>query len=249
MDVIRKFWRHQFNYNWKFGLFLILLFGIPRFIVVLQSNVSGGYAPPAVMFFMMWFTPLIFMTRKGRKEIGFKAPRYFNLLYAFILGVLSCAVIFGLFILLFDKSIGNAFVYIGNLGMVADATLSDADRLIYFIIAVIPSMIFSPIGEEFLYRGVIHGSFVEKFGETKASMFDSLAFAITHLAHFGIIYSLGAWSFLPMPALLWVVSMFAVSQLFFRCKVMCDSIYGAVVAHSGFNFAMMYFIFYHLETV
>ena len=107
-------------------------------------------------------------------------------------------------------------------------------------------MIFSPIGEEFLYRGVIHGSFVSKFGEIKASVFDSLAFAFTHLAHFGIIYIAGNWSFLPVPALLWIVSMFFVSQIFFRCKLMCDSIFGAVFSHAGFNFAMMYFTFYHL---
>ena len=107
-------------------------------------------------------------------------------------------------------------------------------------------MIFSPIGEEFLYRGIIHGSFVPKFGEMKASVFDSLAFAFTHIAHFGIIYTLGAWQFLPVPALLWVASMFLVSQVFFRCKLFCDSIWGAVAAHSGFNFVMMYGIFYLL---
>lgn len=67
-----------------------------------------------------------------------------------------------------------------------------------------------------------------------------------HIAHFGIIYASGIWLFLPIPATLWVVAMFAVSQLFFRCKQLCDSIWGAVVAHSGFNFAMMYLIFFQL---
>lgn len=107
-------------------------------------------------------------------------------------------------------------------------------------------MIFSPIGEELLYRGVVHGSFVSKFGEGKASIFDSSAFALTHLAHFEIVYVLGIWHFLPVPALIWVLSMFAVSQLFFQCKQFCGSIWGAVIAHSGFNFMMMYLIFYQL---
>ena len=118
--------------------------------------------------------------------------------------------------------------------------------MLYFTIAVIPSMIFSPIGEEFLYRGIIHGCFVPKLGETKASYFDSLAFALTHVAHFGIVYTLGTWCFLPIPALLWVFSMFIVSQVFFRCKLYCDSLWGAIAAHSGFNFVMMYGIFYLL---
>lgn len=106
-------------------------------------------------------------------------------------------------------------------------------------------MIFSPIGEEFLYRGVIHGSFVEKSGEFKASIYDSLAFALTHLAHFGIIYDGEAWQFLLAPSILWVLSMFLVSQLFFRCKMMSQSIFGAVLSHSGYNLAMMYLIFYY----
>jgi len=107
-------------------------------------------------------------------------------------------------------------------------------------------MIFSPIGEELLYRGVVHGSFVKKFGENKASVFDSLAFAITHLAHFGIIYNSGHWSFLPLPSLFWIIAMFCVSRLFFRCKQFSDSIYGAILSHAGYNLAMMYLIFYHI---
>lgn len=246
MESLRKFWLRFFSYNWKFGLVLILLFGIPRFILVLQANVSGGYSTVFIIFMLMWFTPFIFLTKQGRKEMGMKRPNhYLRLLYSFLLGVLSCTIIFGVFLLIFEKTDGNAFVYISKAGAMP-ADILPSDKLIYFIIAAIPSMIFSPIGEEFLYRGVIHGSFVSKFGEIKASVFDSLAFAFTHLAHFGIIYIAGNWSFLPVPALLWIVGMFFVSQIFFRCKLMCDSIFGAVFSHAGFNFAMMYFTFYHL---
>lgn len=246
MESLRKFWLRFFSYNWKFGLVLILLFGIPRFILVLQANVSGGYSTVFIIFMLMWFTPFIFLTKQGRKGMGMKRPNYYlRLLYSFLLGVLSCAVIFGVFLLIFEKTDENAFVYISKAGAMP-ADIPPSDKLIYFIIAAIPSMIFSPIGEEFLYRGIIHGSFVSKFGEIKASVFDSLAFAFTHLAHFGIIYIAGSWSFLPVPALLWIVGMFFVSQIFFRCKLMCDSIFGAVFSHAGFNFAMMYFTFYHL---
>lgn len=246
MESLRKFWQRFFSYNWIFGLFLILLFGIPRFALVLQANVSGKYNFAFIIFFLMWFAPLVFLTKQGRRSMGMKRPNhYVRLLFSFIAGVLSCAVVFGLFLLLYEKAEGNAFVYIAKAGGVP-AGLADLDRLIYFLIAAIPSMLFSPIGEEFLYRGVVHGSFVQRFGETKASFFDSSAFALTHLAHFGIVYQITGWAFLPVPAVLWVFSMFTVSQVFFRCKLMCDSIYGAVFAHAGFNFAMMYFIFYSI---
>ncbi len=246
MEFLRKYWLRFFKYSWKFGLLLILLFGIPRFILVLQSNVEGGYGKVFIIFLVMWFAPFILLTKQGRRNIGIKRPsKYIHLLYSFLIGVAACTLIFVLFKVLYASTLSNAFAYISRVGISA-ANISNSDRLIYFIIAVIPSMIFSPIGEEFLYRGVIHGSFVSKFGESKASIFDSLAFALTHLAHFGIVYTGEAWTFLLLPSLLWVGAMFAVSQLFFRCKVMSQSIFGAVLSHSGYNFAMMYFIFYHL---
>jgi membrane protease YdiL (CAAX protease family) len=107
-------------------------------------------------------------------------------------------------------------------------------------------MVFSPIGEELFYRGIVHGSFVPKTGEHMASIIDSLAFALTHLAHFGIVYIMGNWSFLFVPSLLWVFFMFLTSRLFFLCKVKTGSILGAIASHAGFNLAMMYFILYHI---
>lgn len=246
MEALRKFWQHYFKYNWKFGVFLILLFGIPRFILILQANMSGQYKFAFIVFFLMWFAPLVFLTKQGRKAMLLKRPNHsIRLLYSFVLGGAACVVIFAFFSLLFGHSLSNAFAYIGRLGAIP-TDLAASDKWMYFLIAATPSMLFSPIGEEFLYRGVVHGSFVGRFGELRASYLDGLAFALTHLAHFGIIYNLGGWHFLPVPALLWVLSMFAVSQVFFRCKLMCDSIWGAVFSHSGFNFVMMYLIFYWL---
>lgn len=243
--ILRNRWNRYFGYNWQLGLFLILLFGIPRFVIVLHSYMTIEMGAVMLIFLIMWFVPLIFLTKSGRRFIGIKSPNhYWRLCMSFIAGALSCVVIYALFLLLFDKTTENALVYIA--GNSPGTTMAEADRNLYFWIAVIPSMIFSPIGEEFLYRGVIHGSFVARFGETPASVFDSLAFAFTHVAHFGIIYISGYWEFLPIPATLWVLSMFGVSQLFFRCKQFSDSIWGAVSAHSGFNFAMMYIIFYWL---
>jgi membrane protease YdiL (CAAX protease family) len=83
-------------------------------------------------------------------------------------------------------------------------------------------------------------------GNNKASIVDSMAFAVVHLAHFGIIYSSGTLELVLMPAILWMVLMFLSSRLFFYCKSKTKSIYGAIISHAGFNFAMTYFIFYHI---
>ena len=148
--------------------------------------------------------------------------------------------------LLFAETVSNWFVYISNSYAVPKASLSESDRLIYFIIYAVIGMTFSPIGEELFYRGLVHGSFATDFGDRKASMLDSLAFALTHLAHFGIVYFSGHWSFLFFPALLWVFFMFIASRLFFFCKQKTGSILGAISSHAGYNLAMMYFIFYHI---
>lgn len=244
-QYLRKYWNSRFQYNWKLGVFLILLFGIPRFIIVLQSYVDRSYGIVMFVFLSMWLVPFILLTKDGRRNIGIRRPsHWWRIILSFLAGGLTCYIIFSIFSFLFQTSIENAFVYIG--GNNPSSGITGPDRSIYFCIAVIPSMIFSPIGEEFLYRGIIHGSFVPKFGETKASVFDSLAFALTHIAHFGIVYVSGIWDFLPVPTMLWVLSMFVTSQVFFRCKLYCNSIWGAVAAHSGFNFIMMYAIFYLL---
>lgn len=245
--MLRPFWQSIFKFNWKFGVLMILLLGIPRFIIVLQANVTGNYNLVPFLFIAMMLAPVIFLTRSGRKDIGIRKPsNYYWLIWSVLIGVGSCAVTFMVAELLFTDTISNWFVYISKSYAVSKTVLSDSDRLIYFVIYAIIGMTFSPIGEELFYRGIIHGSFASLFGNQKASIIDSSAFAVTHLAHFGIVYKEGTWNFLFFPALLWVLFMFIASRLFYLCKEKTGSIIGAVACHAGFNLAMMYFIFYHL---
>jgi len=244
-DALRPVWRFL-TYNWKLGLFLILLFGIPRFIMVLDANASGGYGNVSIIFLIMWIIPFIFLSKDGRRYIGIKKPvDYLWLLYSFIIGFAFCALMFVCAEFIYGDAVSNSFVYISRSYTIPHEML-ETKRLVFFLTFSLVGMTFSPIGEELFYRGVVHGSFAEQFGETKASIFDSLAFALTHLAHFGIIYDMGGWSFLPVPAILWVIGMFIASQLFFLCKQRTGSIWGAVISHAGYNVAMMYFIFYHI---
>lgn len=76
METLRTFWLRYFRYNWKFGLFLILLFGIPRFILVLQASKAGTYNLAFIVFLLMWFTPLVFLTKQGRKSIFLHRPNH-----------------------------------------------------------------------------------------------------------------------------------------------------------------------------
>lgn len=244
-SALRPVWRFL-TYNWKFGLFLVLLLGIPRFILVMQANVSGGYGTVSFIFLAMWVIPFILLSKEGRRYIGIKKPvNYSWLLYSFFIGIGVCVLMYICADFLYGNAISNSFVYISKSYLVSPEML-ETNRFMFFVIFSLSGMTFSPIGEELFYRGVVHGSFVERFGETKASVFDSLAFALTHLAHFGIIFYLGKWSFLPVPALLWMLGMFVLSQLLFLCKQRSGSILGAIIGHAGYNVGMMYVIFYHI---
>jgi membrane protease YdiL (CAAX protease family) len=245
--MLRQFWRNRLLFNWQFGLLLILLFGIPRFILVLQANVTSNYDLIPVIFILMALTPYLLLTKEGRVNTGIKkADNYSWLFYSFLLGIAACLITFVLAQLYFGYSQANWFVYISKSYAVPRTGLTAPDRLIYFIIYAIIGMTFSPIGEELFYRGIVHSSFAVKLGEQKASIIDSAAFALTHLAHFGIVYLSGSWTFLFFPALLWVLMMYLASRLFFFCKQKSGSILGAILCHAGYNFSMMYFIFYYI---
>jgi len=166
--------------------------------------------------------------------------------YAFTLGALTCVAVYFLGIWLYGNTLSNWLVYIAKSYQGSLPPDFEASKQLYFIIFAIISVTFSPIGEELLYRGLIHESFVKRMGEQKASIVDSAAFAITHLAHFGILYTITGWEFRFLPALLWMLLMFFTSRVFFYCKQRAGSIYAAVLCHAGFNLAMTYFIFYHI---
>lgn len=124
--------------------------------------------------------------------------------------------------------------------------LHEDNRLTYFLIYAGISMGFSPIGEEVFYRGFVHECFTRSVGNRNAALVDSAAFALVHLAHFGLVYSGHGWRFLAGPSLLWVMGLFVTCLLFSVARAVSGSIVGAIAAHALFNLTMNYFIFYHI---
>jgi membrane protease YdiL (CAAX protease family) len=243
--MLRTFWRGLFEFKGLFALFLILLLGIPRFIIVLAANATGNYNLVPVVFLLMILLPFIFLSTEGRKSIGLVRPKSYRwLVYSFMSGIALITLVFFAGWLLYADTISNWFVYISKSYAVSKTGLQGNDRHIYFVIYAVIGMSFSPVGEELFYRGLVHGALAGSYQEKTASTLDSLAFALTHLAHFGIVYIAGGWHFLFLPAVLWVCGMFLASKIFFFSKQKTGSIWGAVVCHAGFNLAMMYFIFY-----
>lgn len=246
-NELKPFWTRLFDFNWKFGLFLILIICIPRFILVLNANETSNYAFIGLIMVISAIAPFIFLSKYGRKEIGItKTKNYTWLLVAFILGLIFSILLYFFGELLYKNTIENWYVYIGKSYNIPAEIKSD-DKRVMFIIMAITGMIFSPIGEELFFRGIVHSSFAKSFGNAKASIIDSTAFALTHISHFGLIFINDEWKFLPIPTILWVASMFFVSLLFYHCRKKSGSISGAIICHSAFNLGMIYCIFYFLN--
>jgi len=245
--MLKQYWQNLFPYNAQLGLAFILLLGIPRFIIVLKANQTGNYNQVSLIFLVMILLPFLLLTKKGRTQMGIRKPVSFTwLAVSFVLGGIFCIILFLISKYLFGNSIQNCFEYISRSYRVAKEGIQPTDKFVYFIIYAIIGMSFSPFGEEIFYRGLAHNALAFNFGENKASIADSLAFAFTHLAHFGIVYHNGHWEFLFFPSLIWLTGLFLAGRLFYYCRSKTGSIFGAVSAHAGFNLAMMYLIFYYI---
>lgn len=243
---LRPFWKKRFKFDWKFGLFLIVLVCVPRFILVLQANQTGNHAPIGAIMLVSAMVPFVFLNRYGQKKIGIKGTKKIeSLVLSLAIGIALGLLLYVIGKELYGGSYQNWYEYIGKSYNIP-AGLSGNDRFILFSIMAATGMIFSPIGEELFFRGIVHGSFTKSIGAKKASIVDSSAFAITHMAHFGLVFLNGAWNFYPISTVIWVLSMFFVSILFFLAKKRTSSLLGAILCHAGFNLGMIYSIFYLL---
>jgi hypothetical protein len=226
-------------------MLLLGLFGVVRITLVLQANATGQYQVVSLVFVAMITLPWLLLTRYGRLQIGMvRLARWRWLLPAAMAGAAMALTVYAGATSLWGNTVSNPFAYIALSYTNVPASPSDADRLVYFMTYAVIGMVLSPIGEEVLYRGVAHESLAAGLGDRRAAHIDAGAFAVTHLAHFGVVFVAGAWAFLPLPALLWVVAMFGASHVFYGFRRLTGSLIGAITAHAGFNLAMNWIIFY-----
>jgi len=216
--------------------------------VVLNANVTGSYQYTSLIFIAMIVAPWIICSKHGRRRIGLTKPTSFSAILLFILvGLALCAVTYLIFYLPYEKSIRNVFVYVSSTYTNVPEPMDNSARLTFFLIYAAIGMTFSPLGEEFLYRGIIHECFKADLGESKASMVDSAAFSVVHLSHFGIVYTATVgWQFLLTPSIMWMTLLFLTCLTFSMARRKTGSIFGSVLSHASFNIAMNYFIFYHV---
>jgi uncharacterized protein len=213
---------------------------------VMQANSSGNYGAIGMIMLISAIVPFVFLGKIGQKTIGITKPTSYRwLIWAFVGGLIASLILYYLGHSLYENSYENWYAYIGKSYQIP-LEISSSDKMIMFFIMALVGMTFSPVGEEVFFRGIVHSSFARSFGEKRASLVDGLAFALTHVSHFGLVFIGGAWDFFVVPTLIWVSGMFLLSLLFYEFKKRSGSLLGAILCHAAFNLGMIYCIFYLL---
>lgn len=243
---LRPFFFKFFGFNWKFGLFLILILCVPRFYLVLNANETGNYSLIGLVMVISAIVPFVFLSKYGRKQIGLRRPN--SILWtivALFVGLVASLILYFLGVSLYGVTMDNWYVYIGKSYQIPNV-ISETEKWNMFLMMAGAGMVFSPAGEELFFRGVVHASFAKSMGDRKAALIDSSTFALVHISHFGLIFLNDSWSFVLVPMCIWVMGMFLCSLLFFVYKKKTGSILAAILCHAGFNLGMIYCIFYML---
>ncbi len=225
---------------------------IVLYVILALVRGFGAFGPENIRilimvgFIIMWFLPFLFFSKHGRKSIGIKkVEKPLWLLWGILVGGISALAILGIGMLFVSANVEHFFVSIINQVMTPEIR----DLLPFvsvFFMTTIPSIIFSPVGEELFFRGMIHEAVNEKTNEIIATLVNALAFALVHIFHYGFVIEGSAVRYLIGPGVVWFLLMFALSVTFTVCRKRSGSIIPAIVAHSTFNLIMCITTFFLL---
>lgn len=229
---------------------LLLVLGI--FLGLTALRAYGYLGPkfngPMVVFgfVLMWIFPWVFLNRAGRKSIGLRfAHGYSWLLYAPLIGAFLAFSCYGIGDLLYGATENNWYQTIANAYFHDERVLSMPKGQL-FLMFTIPAILFSPIGEEFLFRGLIQQVVADRWGVVIGVVVNSSLFAGVHLIHHGIGKAESGFSILWVSGGLWWVLMFISSVGFSWLRLRYHSLLPSIVAHAFFNLVMNLTIFYLL---
>jgi membrane protease YdiL (CAAX protease family) len=215
-------------------------------IFLLHATIRfGGISNPLfipISMMIIWPLPWLISSKEARKMMGFRGAK----MWWYVVGpLITMAVLFvsaGVAWWIFGDTDSNWFVrhalaLQGSLsGVPENAALSTK-----FLIVTIPAMIFSPFGEEFLFRGYLLTVFSAKPGVKASMVIQASAFALVHLAHYGLN------PFQPELILVWLPSMFLAGYTFGWITVKSGSVWCAVLSHSVYNLGMNAIVFFILQ--
>ncbi len=230
------------------GLAAVLLLAV-AFAAMRAAGMLGPASLRALLplgFCLMMATPWLLLDRAGRLEIGLRrsaSARIYPL--AIGAGTLAATLCFGLGVALFGAGQDNWFASVAAnyRGIMPTAGWSELQLHLAF---TLPALLFSPIGEEIFFRGVLQRALERRWSARASTVAECGLFAVVHLCHHGLVASAAGITLLPLSGAIWMVLMFGAALLFAALRKASGSLYPAMAAHAAFNLAMNVLIFHFL---
>lgn len=234
-------WKAAARIAWPTVLFLAVVFALMRAVGMLGPSQFRWMLP--LGFVLMAITPWLLLTRDGRKQIGLTAPRSTRFYVpSILLGAAAAFICFLLGVALFGASEDNWFVSIAsNYRQNVDTTGFSLLQL--HLMFTVPAVLFSPIGEEIFFRGLLQRALEERLSARNSTLVECGMFGVVHLCHHGLAVNAAGFTVRPLSGGLWVMLMFLAAYVFARLRQRSDSLYPAMISHATFNVVMNVFIF------
>ncbi|GAA0766718.1 CPBP family intramembrane metalloprotease [Ideonella azotifigens] len=243
---LRAPWRALGAELWRSSLVLAALFIGLRAAGTLGEHPVRWLLP--LGFVAMTALPWLLLTAPGRRAIGLQAPRRRGfMLIGIAAGALAATLCFALGIALFGHGTGHWFTSVAN-SYRRTLDTSGMGLLQLHLIFTVPAVLFSPVGEELFFRGLLQRALEQRFSPTRSTLIEAGLFGLVHLCHHGLVLSANGLQLQPASATLWVLLMFATALLFAWLRRASDSLLPAIASHAAFNVTMNAFIFAVLWT-
>jgi len=235
--------------SWKFSSAHGLPIAVALALVFAAMRAAGTLAPAhwrwllPLGFVCMAASPWLLLSRPGRQQIGLVRPiRLAWFAPSLALGALAALACFALGAIAFGSGEDNWFVSVAR-NYRDTIPHQGFSTLQLFVVATVPALLFSPIGEEIFFRGLLQRALEERFSLRASTCIEALLFGLVHLCHHGLLATAAGIRLLPLSAALWVGLMFCTALLFASLRHRSGSLFPAMAAHASFNLAMNACIF------
>lgn len=137
-----------FGFDLRTGIVLLTVTALLRILIVLGANATGSYLAGQCVLRRAHRLAMDRIHQARSTAVGFTQPKGGKaVVLAIGAGAAVCVATFALMTALFGHSIANPFVYIASSYAAIPQPLTDADRMIYFLIFAVINATFSPLAK------------------------------------------------------------------------------------------------------
>jgi membrane protease YdiL (CAAX protease family) len=244
-SFLRPFWNRLAMPPWLLSLLVLAVLAAARFYS------AFGPSQARILFLVhvlvMWTLPFLFLTRQGRREMGLcrQGISPVVLVICSLAGVVSSLIVFWIGMALYGNSPDNWCVSIRD-NLQLNHMLAVMSPATAFAIIALLTMSFTPVGEEFFFRGLIQQSFTLRWNVVIATLVNGFAYGLMHLLHVhGVWHDAAGFHLRVVSGALMVLVLAGLGAIFTLCRLWTGSLWCAVVAHAACNLAMISAIFLH----